>query len=165
MSTHSMIGMETRDGTIVAVHCTYDGHPLANGVILAKHYTSAGKVAALMGLGALEQLGPDIGEKHDPMPARFDVCTAWHRDHGQKWHARRFENAAAFYGATRDLDAEWIYLARWTGVGAAVRWEVGDHTYTARTLRPDVLSVADLAQVLRAAEGRTFASLLSAESV
>jgi hypothetical protein len=78
-----MIGVENVDGTITAIYCHWDGDIKTNGRLLAAHWTEPVKIAALMDLGNLSSLGPEIGEKHEPHPYRNDVCTTYARDWGR----------------------------------------------------------------------------------
>lgn len=83
MATRSFIGKQNSDGSIEYIYCHYDGYPSNNGVILQEHYTSEEKVDALLGLGDLSSLGPELGEKQnfgDRSTQKDEWCLAYGRD-------------------------------------------------------------------------------------
>lgn len=89
MATRSTIAMEQPDGLVMQIYCHWDGYLENNGQILNEHYTDQAKVLALMMLGDISSLRPDIGMAHD-FDARYnggDVkenwCTAYGRDRGE----------------------------------------------------------------------------------
>ena len=87
MSTSSMIAQDLGNGTVRAIYCHWDGYREETGRILQDHYTSAGKVAALMDLGSLSTLQREIGQKHDFDQAQKeypDWCLAYHQDRGER---------------------------------------------------------------------------------
>ena len=86
MATKSHIGKQLADGTVKYIYCHWDGYPEHNGKILEEHYTNEAKVDALLELGDISILGPEIGEQQD-----FDKrethhpnwCLAYGRDRGE----------------------------------------------------------------------------------
>jgi hypothetical protein len=89
MATRSTIAMEQPDGRIMQIYCHWDGYLSNNGRILQEHYQDRAKVYALMLLGDISSLRPEIGQPHD-FDARYnngDVkenwCTAYGRDRGE----------------------------------------------------------------------------------
>lgn len=64
MSTRSTIALESKDGTIRAVYCHWDGHPEHNGRILLDGYTNRAKTAKLIDGGAISVL--DVNVEPDP---------------------------------------------------------------------------------------------------
>lgn len=86
MATRSRIGKRLPDGTIKSIYCHWDGYPKHNGKILKEHYTDEAKIDALLELGDLSVLGPEIGEyqnfdnrdSHNP-----GWCLAYGRDRGE----------------------------------------------------------------------------------
>ena len=128
MSTRSLIGATRPDGSVLAIYCHFDGYPEHNGRILARHYTDAAKVEALIALGDLSSLGPEIGEKH-PFNERPDgVCTAYGRDRGETGtEARSYSSEIAFALAlaSGDSAAAYGYLFRngeWAVLDECVGW-------------------------------------------
>jgi len=65
MSSPWLIGVLNEDGTVrsISVHC--DGGVQHGGRILHAHYLTMPKIAALIELGNLSILGPEIGKEHD----------------------------------------------------------------------------------------------------
>ena len=86
MATRSFIGKRNADGSITGVYCHWDGYPDHNGKILKEHYTSAAKVDALLELGALSSLGPELGTKckeHSFDKPMQGWTVAYKRDRGE----------------------------------------------------------------------------------
>ena len=65
MATRSTIAMEQPDGKIMQIYCHWDGYLDHNGQLLQEHYRDRAKVLALMLLGDISSLRPEIGEAHD----------------------------------------------------------------------------------------------------
>lgn len=97
------------------IYCHHDGYPEGVGKTLALYYGSKDRVDALMALGDLSSLGPEIGERHD-----FDSldnvygrqsrwCLAYGRDRGEG-------NCGAKEVSLADLDGdpciEYVYVFR-----------------------------------------------------
>lgn len=132
MGTRSDIIVHKADGTWARIYCHWDGYLEHNGRILFDHYTSQGQAEALVALGDLSILGPELGKKHpfDPprhgTPAYEDYqrkysgwCKAYGRDRGEK-------DTAAETGDT--LFAVWPEAESWTEftyVWDEGRWLVG----------------------------------------
>jgi hypothetical protein len=86
MSTRSHIGKKLEDGTIKYIYCHFDGYPEHNGKILKEHYTNEAKIDALLELGDISILGPEIGEEQDfdrRETHHKDWCLAYGRDRGE----------------------------------------------------------------------------------
>ena len=89
MATRSTIAMEQPNGEIMKVYCHWDGYLDHNGKILQEHYRDPAKIYALMLLGDISSLRPEIGEPHD-FDARYsdkdpreNWCVAYGRDRGE----------------------------------------------------------------------------------
>ncbi len=98
MSTNSTITMvHENGGSVTSIYVHSDGDTNSVGAILKEHYTAPEKIAALMRLGNLSSLGPELGVKHDfnkPDPA---VCNAYKRDRGERGQsAQRYETLTEF---------------------------------------------------------------------
>jgi hypothetical protein len=113
MSTRSFIAKVTDDG-YRSVYCHSDGYPDYVGRILRDHYADPAKVVALIGLGNLSRLGPEIGEKHDFNNYgmdRPDWCLAYGRDRGdaqqEAGEDATFDELAT---SARESNAEWLYI-------------------------------------------------------
>lgn len=160
MSTRSDIIAKRADGRWASIYCHSDGYPKHNGRILDEHYADAARVAALIALGDLSLLGPEIGVKHpfEPRAAKLGsgdvvkayeeyrakygrMCRAYGRDRGDK-------GTAATIGATLQAVwpdertwSEWVYV--WDGN----RWLVAEAHEGTQALQP-------LADVLAAIKAR-----------
>lgn len=136
MGTRSNIIAINTKGIWQRIYCHWDGYPEHNGVILRDNYTDPTKIAALMALGDLSSLGPEIGVKHDFDARDANVCTAYGRDRAEK--GTKALKGASLIGVWPDGDtgAEYVYV--WDGT----KWLVGD---------PDegTQSLVDLAALLR----------------
>lgn len=111
MGTRSGIGRLNADGTVTAIYCHWDGYVSSVGDKLHEHYTDPAKVGALMALGSISSLGPEIGEQH-PFDKPFDrgheglnewraayghMCNAYGRDRGEEGcEASTVENAEVY---------------------------------------------------------------------
>jgi hypothetical protein len=90
MATRSTIAMEQPDGRVMQIYCHWDGYLDHNGRILHDHYRDRAKVLALMLLGDISSLRPEIGEAHDfDQPANDQWCVAYGRDRGERDTAAR----------------------------------------------------------------------------
>ena len=120
MSTRSNIGILNSDGTVDYVYCHFDGYLENNGQILNQHYTTEGKVRALINLGDLSVLGEDIGET-----TVKGCCLAYGRDRGESGVVAR---KVSYVDYTKEYFEEYMYLFT-PGQG----WEVREygHNYWA----------------------------------
>jgi hypothetical protein len=110
MATRSYIGVKNTDGTVDYIYCHFDGYPEHNGKILTENYTSMDKVNALMRLGDLSILAPEIGEKqdfNDRTAQNSNWCLAYGRDRGET-------NVSVANGTYNDLindhDVDYVYI-------------------------------------------------------
>jgi hypothetical protein len=94
MATRSTIAMEQPDGRVMQIYCHWDGYLDHNGRILQEHYRDRAKVLALMLLGDISSLRPEIGQAHDfDGEIKEPWCTAYGRDRGEAdTSARVFQN-------------------------------------------------------------------------
>lgn len=108
MSTHSCIGLEEPDGTILYVYCHFDGYPSHNGAMLLKHYSNPKKLRELLSLGSLASLQKLIHPTgpHTYREPEKGVCRFFGRDAGDSPESvfRKYANNRA------KLDGEWNYL-------------------------------------------------------
>jgi hypothetical protein len=124
MGTRSAIGIEHQNGKIEAVYCHWDGYLSNNGRILLDHY-DRDKTLALVALGDLSSLRPEIGEKHD-FDDRSDTYRGWckfyGRDRGEtEVDSKTFNNVSDFiknFGGS----AEYYYVLRLSGI-----WQVSQY--------------------------------------
>lgn len=85
MSTRSAIITKTESG-YSGIYCHYDGYETGVGATLLKHYRDPAKVASLIALGDISQLGARVeptGE-HSFAKPEIGVTVAYMRDRGEK---------------------------------------------------------------------------------
>ena len=118
MSTRSSIGVKLPNGNIKAIYCHFDGYPSGVGQTLTEHYTTEEKINALMELGDLSVLGPEIGEKqdfNDHANHNRDWCLAYGRDRGENREVETYSNIKEW------VSAMWVnYYYLWNGTN----WEI-----------------------------------------
>jgi len=80
--------MVNEDGSITSVYCHWDGYPSHNGLILLESYQDPAKIKALITLGDLSSLGPNIAPEGDVVHTFNDpadgVCVFYGRDRKDK---------------------------------------------------------------------------------
>jgi hypothetical protein len=94
MATRSRIAIEKEDGTVESIYCHWDGYPENNGLILTENYKDHEKVQALIDLGDISSLapnveaGPDTGHTfNDPVDG---VVVAYGRDRGETGVGKKY---------------------------------------------------------------------------
>jgi hypothetical protein len=95
MGTHASIGKVNSDGTVTSIYLHYDGYRSHCGVMLKDHYNTEEKVDALLALGALSSINPEIGEPHSfdyHYNEHKDWCLAYHRDRGEAFRQDVYRN-------------------------------------------------------------------------
>ena len=71
MATKSFIGIGQNENKVLGVYCHWDGYPEWQLPLLEKDYNTLDKVKALLELGSLNRLGPQL--------------VAFHRDKGEPY--------------------------------------------------------------------------------
>jgi hypothetical protein len=114
--------MEQPDGRVMQVYCHWDGYLDHNGKILQEHYQDNAKVLALMLLGSISSLRPEIGQAHD-FDARYNKgdarehwVVAYGRDRGESdVDAQVFKNFEDYVANHQYEEYEYIYRTdgRW----------------------------------------------------
>lgn len=144
MGTRSDIIVSRADGKWARIYCHWDGYPDNNGKILQEHYNSQEQAEALVALGDLSSLGPEIGKKHDfewrmskemrgnEKSIKFQqldkMCNAYGRDRGEKdVDAKVFDTLQAAWPGS-NTGTEYTYV--WT----TGKWFVGDPDKGTQTL-------------------------------
>jgi hypothetical protein len=109
--------MEQPNGEIMKIYCHWDGYLSNNGEILQTHYRDRAKVLALMLLGDVSSLRPEIGMAHD-FDARYEDkdprenwCVAYGRDRGETGAEFRVYKNYADYRANAQFE-EYNYCYR-----------------------------------------------------
>ena len=115
MSTRSWIGRLKEDGEVEAIYCYFDGYVDSVGKGLLGNYQSDAKVEALIELGAISSLGPEIGVKigfeNLTGEERLEQCVAYHRDRGEPLEVEKFSSVTAYRDtALKDVFIEYTYL-------------------------------------------------------
>lgn len=121
MSTHACIGKRNHDGTITSIYCHSDGYPEHTGKILAEHYRDAAKLDALLALGDISVLYPEVdppdGATHNWQERYLNVTVAYGRDRGETGTAARtggeklFDVLREFYTYLW-IDGEWFIACK-----------------------------------------------------
>lgn len=122
MATRSNIAYFTPEGKIRSIYCHWDGYPAHNGECLRRYYTDTAKIKALVELGSISVLAPEIeaqGEHTFDSPQE-GVVVAYHRDRGERLVISEYDDAVEFIN---DME-EYAYL--WDGN----EWLVNDHRET-----------------------------------
>jgi len=90
MSTRSYIAKQIGDNEFKTIYCHSDGYLTHNGAMLFDHYSDPEKLDALLNLGDISYLAPNI-EPDPTRPHSFDynerqegVVVAYGRDRGEK---------------------------------------------------------------------------------
>lgn len=107
MGTRSTIAIQNTDGTVTGIYCHWDGYISHNGRILKEHYDTEERVRALLALGHLSSLRPELGEEHpfhtyhlkeEEKDPRWDNwCMSYGRDRGEEGQeAQTFANWREF---------------------------------------------------------------------
>ena len=120
MATRSNIAYKTAEGKIRSIYCHWDGYPEHNGEMLKRFYTTQDKVAALIELGSLSSLGPELGEQQDfddRESQNKNYCLAYHRDRGEQLVVNEYEDIPSWID---DME-EYAYLFD------GKDWIVNDH--------------------------------------
>ena len=115
MGTRARIGRINPSGSITSIYTHWDGYPSHHLPILTRYYATADRLAALLALGSLSKLAPEIGEKHDfEDRSHGNWCTAHGRDRAEpNCKASSSRNEVAFAALCRSCWAEYAYL--WDG--------------------------------------------------
>lgn len=88
MGTRSCIAVKLEDGSFRGVYCHWDGYPSWNGRILHDSYNSKELALAVVDLGNLSQLRPNLtpdpSRPHTYDDSQDGVTVAYHRDRGSE---------------------------------------------------------------------------------
>lgn len=117
MSTRSLIARQTESG-FEAIYCHFDGNPQHHSPILTRHYATDDAVVALLDLGDLSILGPQLGRvhkfaTHGKNAEAKQWCLAYGRDRGDEDTAKRtYASEAEFLEDAQKRWADYVYLFR-----------------------------------------------------
>ena len=84
MSTRSYIGILRSDDSVNFIYCHHDGYPEGVGKTLVEYYSKESMIEALLDMGSLSSLGPDIGLSNDFNSPDPRFCLFYRRDRGEK---------------------------------------------------------------------------------
>ena len=76
-STISIVESKAKDAPGRQIYCHWDGYCSNNGILLLEHYNTPERVNALIGLGAISSLTPNIA------PQEEGVLKKWNSDKGE----------------------------------------------------------------------------------
>ena len=108
MGSRCIIGKTDRRGSTQSIYLGHGCYPDEAGAILLEHYSREDRIDALIGTGALENLGPYPGEYDDYFTRNGDPwedCKPYREDGG----------TTAFFAAYWGPGPEWLYV--WTPDG------------------------------------------------
>ena len=120
MATRSRIAIEKQDGTVESIYCHWDGYPENNGLILVENYTDPEKVQALIDLGDISSLAPNVEAAPDTRHTFNDpvdgVVVAYGRDRGETGLGKKsngsvpdfFNGGFEEYGYVFTQEGQWL---------------------------------------------------------
>ena len=120
MATRSNIAYKTPEGKIRSVYCHWDGYPEHNGEMLKRFYNSFDRAVALVELGSISSLKPNLNSQvpgHSFETPADEVTIAYHRDRGEELHISEYDDIPSWIA---DME-EYAYLYTDNG------WIVNDH--------------------------------------
>ena len=98
MATRSRIAIEKEDGTVESIYCHWDGYPENNGRVLVENYKDHKKVQALIDLGDISNLAPNVeaapDEVHTFNGPVDGVVVAYGRDRGETGVGKKYHGYA-----------------------------------------------------------------------
>ena len=110
MATRSRIAIEKEDGSVESIYCHWDGYPSHNGQVLLDFYSNREKAQALIDLGDISSLAPNLGPqgKHSFNEPESGTVVAYGRDRGEKGVQKKHHGSVlSFFDG--DIE-EWGYL-------------------------------------------------------
>lgn len=126
MATRGTIAIELKDGKVKQVYSYWDNYLSHNGAILLEHYSDPTKLEALIDLGDISSLAPEVGEKHpfsvlecnmdyDQYQALYgDMTTFYGRDRGETGIDAKTFFDFEMYRLSAEFE-EYNYILRNTG--------------------------------------------------
>ena len=158
MGTRSDIIVQRHDGKWARIYCHWDGYPEHNGNILFENYNDQNQADALVALGDISSLGPEIGKKHDfdwrmkmlrangyketadpRLKAKAErlerMCDVYSRDRGETGTEAKIGDSLAEVWPGSDTGTEFTYVYGDVEASGIKRWYVGDPDEGQQTLR------------------------------
>ena len=141
MSTRARIALALPNGKFKSIYTHWDGYPAHHAPILQAHYSTLAQVKALLALGNLSRLAPQLappsGQSHDYDAPIKGVTVAYRRDRGDKGNgAVTSINFTALAALACEWNAEYLYVfadGRWST--APLSWAAGAPMATVEQLQ------------------------------
>jgi len=120
MATRSRIAIEKPDGRVESIYCHWDGYPEYNGRILVENYRDHEKVQALIDLGDISYLAPNVeaapDAEHSFNRPADEVVVAYGRDRGETGVGKKshssvpdfFDGNIEEYGYLFTQEGQWL---------------------------------------------------------
>lgn len=118
MATRSRIAIEKENGSVESIYCHWDGYPSHNGQLLLDCYSDREKTQALIDLGDISSLAPNLEPqgKHTFNSPEPGTVVAYGRDRGEtrigkKYHASVpdfFDGDIEEWGYLLTQEGEWL---------------------------------------------------------
>jgi len=105
MGTHSRIGIQLADDSVLSVYCHWNGYPAFNGVKLQQHFNTREKVAELIDGGDISDLYTNVGWDNETLPESGPL---YYTSRGEEYRAPRHDNNMTEY-LTQDAE-EYAYV-------------------------------------------------------
>jgi hypothetical protein len=106
MSTRCTLAIKNLDNTYTSIYCHFDGYPEFQLPMLNTHYQDETKVRALMALGNLSILQPELGTKHNFNWIVEGECTFYGRDRGESGN----EAVTSDFARLSQIREEYLYI-------------------------------------------------------
>ncbi|GHV98443.1 hypothetical protein lacNasYZ03_01350 [Lactobacillus nasalidis] len=124
--TQSMIAVQERDNTVSSMIVDHDGELEAAGRILADNYQDYDQVLALVNLGDLKELGPDL-----------ETTVAYFRDeHEDQLVVENYPDTEVFDRATEDQDGYLACCYLYCKYEGEFQWLVRNLTADSKRFKP-----------------------------
>lgn len=111
MATRSRIAIENENGTINSIYCHWDGYIENNGVLLYENYSDRTKLQELIDLGDISSLAENIktDEVHTWDNPKDGIVRAYHRDRGEDFNSKSYDNIEELFDHGFDTCEEYVY--------------------------------------------------------
>jgi hypothetical protein len=131
MATRSYIGKQQSDGTIRSVYCHWDGYPDGVGKTLVKFYTDEQNVDALIDMGDISSLAPEIGLRNSFDHRDDNFCVFYTRDRGEELQVDVHENFKEYLKSAYSVDYTYLFVdQKWKCFDGVKEIDLyGDHTW------------------------------------
>ena len=113
MSTHSRIGIELPDTSVLSVYCHFDGYPEFNGKKLVEHFNSRDAASELIDGGDISSLWTNAGFNNEILPEVGPLYYSSRGEDLQPSHDDRviFDTDGEEFSYIFTLNNEWICVS------------------------------------------------------